>query len=121
VLKSHHSSTAGVVFAVMTGGGLVDTGLDLLDWVKKAEEHGAGEICLNSIDADGTRAGYDIEMLNAVCGVTTLPVIASGGCGKPEDFAEVFNKTKASAALAASVFHFGGLSVSGVKAYLQKC
>jgi cyclase len=106
-------------YKVMTGAGLVDTGLDLLEWVKQVEQLGAGEICLNSIDADGTKAGYDIEMLNAVCGVTTLPVIASGGCGKLEDFAEVFGKTKATSALAASVFHLDILTVKQIKEYLK--
>jgi imidazoleglycerol phosphate synthase cyclase subunit len=106
-------------YRVMTGAGLEDTGLDLLEWVKRVEELGAGEICLNSIDADGTKSGYDLDMLNAVCGVTTLPVIASGGCGKLEDFAEVFNQTPASAALAASVFHMDELTVKQVKEYLQ--
>ena len=106
-------------YSVMLGAGQVDSGLDLIEWVKKVEELGAGEICLNSIDADGTQDGYDIDMLNAVCGAVRIPVIASGGCGKLEHFAEVFDKTGASAALAASMFHFGGLTVKGVKEYLN--
>jgi len=106
-------------YSVMLGAGRVDSGLDLIEWVKTVEELGAGEICLNSIDADGTQDGYDINMLNAVCAAVTIPVIASGGCGKLEHFAEVFEKTGASAALAASMFHFGGLTISGVKEFLQ--
>ncbi|MCL2636761.1 MAG: imidazole glycerol phosphate synthase subunit HisF [Oscillospiraceae bacterium] len=107
-------------FTVTTGGGKVDVGLDLIEWAKRVEELGAGEICLNSIDADGVKNGYDIEMLNAVCDVVSIPVIASGGCGRLEHFAEVFKKTKASAALAASVFHFGELTVEQVKNYLRE-
>ncbi|MCL1832047.1 MAG: imidazole glycerol phosphate synthase cyclase subunit [Oscillospiraceae bacterium] len=107
-------------YAVMTGAGLVDTGLELLEWVQKVEALGGGEICLNSIDADGTKDGYDLDMLNAVCAVTSLPVTASGGCGRLEDFAEVFNKTNSAAALAASVFHFDILTVDGIKEYLSK-
>ena len=107
-------------FTVYANGGRIDMELDLLDWVKKAEQLGAGEICLNSMDADGTKNGFDIEMLNAVCNIVNIPVIASGGCGKIEHFYEVFDKTNASAALAASVFHFGELSISQVKEYLHK-
>jgi cyclase len=73
---------------------------------------------LNSVDADGVKNGYDIEMINAVCDVVSIPVIASGGCGRLEHFSEVFKKTKASAALAASVFHFGELTIGEVKKYL---
>jgi cyclase len=106
-------------FVVMTGGGKVETGIDLIDWVKKIEWLGAGEICLNSIDADGMKNGYDIEMLNEICEVISIPIIASGGCGKLEHFLEVFSKTKASAALAASVFHYGEMTVEKVKNYLK--
>jgi cyclase len=107
-------------FTVMSNGGMVDTKMDLIEWVKRIEDLGAGEICLNSVDADGVKTGYDIEMLNAVCENISIPVIASGGCGKAEDFLEVFTKTKVSAALAASVFHFGELTVGRVKEYLKK-
>jgi cyclase len=110
---------AGGNYAVMLGGGKIDSGLDLLEWVRTVQENGAGEICLNSIDADGTKDGYDLDMLNAVCAVTSLPVIASGGCGALEHFAEVFAKTPASAALAASVFHYGELTVKQVKEYVR--
>lgn len=110
--------TENGIFTVTTGCGKVDAGLDLIEWVKKIQDHGAGEICLNSVDADGVKNGYDIEMINAVCDVVSIPVIASGGCGRLEHFSEVFKKTKASAALAASVFHFGELTIGEVKKYL---
>ena len=93
--------------------------LDLGDWVKEISERGAGEICLNSIDTDGVRGGFDIEMLNFVCERVNIPVIASGGCGKLEHFSEVFNKTNSSAALAASLFHFKELTVGEVKEHLK--
>jgi len=112
--------TAQGTFTVTINGGRIDTELDLVDWVKQIQSLGAGEICLNSMDADGAKTGFDIEMLNAVCENVTIPVIASGGCGKIEHFSEVFKKTNASAALAASVFHFGELTVEDVKAYLNK-
>ena len=107
-------------FSVYINGGRIDMKLDLIEWVKKVEELGAGEICLNSIDTDGTKEGFDIEMLNAVCEAVKIPVIASGGCGKLEDFSEVFEKTKASAALAASMFHFKEVTVAEVKEHLKK-
>jgi cyclase len=107
-------------FIVTTSGGKVNAKLDLIEWVKQIESLGAGEICLNSIDTDGVKSGYDIEMLNAVCNVVSIPVIASGGCGKIEHFTEVFGRTSASAALAASVFHFGELRVDEVKKHLKK-
>lgn len=105
-------------YSVFINGGRVDMNLDLGDWVKEISERGAGEICLNSIDTDGVRGGFDIEMLNFVCERVNIPVIASGGCGKIEHFSEVFEKTAASAALAASLFHFGELTVDEVKQYL---
>lgn len=105
-------------YNVFINGGRIDMNLDLGDWVKEIEERGAGEICLNSIDTDGTKAGFDIEMLNFVCSRVNIPVIASGGCGKLTDFSEVFEKTNASAALAASLFHFRELTVGEVKQHL---
>ncbi len=106
-------------YTVYINGGRVDMHLDLIEWVRTIERLGAGEICLNSIDTDGTRNGFDIDMLNAVCNEVSIPVIASGGCGKIEDFSEVFTKTKASAGLSASLFHFKELTVSQVKEYLR--
>lgn len=107
-------------YSVFINGGRTDMNLDLGDWVKEIEERGAGEICLNSIDTDGTKAGFDIDMLNFVCSRVHIPVIASGGCGKLTDFSEVFEKTPSSAALAASLFHFRELTVGEVKAHLKE-
>lgn len=106
-------------FTVTANGGKIETGWNLVDWVKQIEELGGGEICLNSIDADGMKTGYDLDMLNAVCNAVTIPVIASGGCGKLEHFSEVFKKTNAVAALAASVFHYKELTIGQVKEYLK--
>jgi len=107
-------------FTVMYHGGRDDSKLDLIEWVRVAEDMGAGEICLNSIDTDGVRGGYDLEMLRAVIAAVNIPVIASGGCGSIGHFSEVFEKTKASAALAASLFHYGELTISDVKAHLKE-
>lgn len=107
-------------WTVYINGGRVDMGIDLIDWVRRIEELGAGEICLNSIDADGTTAGFDIDMLKAVCDNVSIPVIASGGAGKLSDFPEVFEKTGATAALAASLFHYRELTVGEVKAELKR-
>lgn len=111
--------TADHKWTVYINGGRVDMGIDLIDWVKQIEQLGAGEICLNSIDADGTKNGFDIEMLRDVCNACSIPVIASGGAGKIEDFSEVFEKTGATAALAASLFHFKELTVQEVKEYCR--
>jgi cyclase len=105
---------------VYINGGRIDTGLDAIEWVKKAESLGAGEILLTSMDADGTKEGYDIALTNAVSSAVNIPVIASGGCGKIEDFFEVFDKSGADAALAASIFHYREHSVREVKEYLKK-
>ncbi len=107
--------TANGSFTVYINGGRIDMNRDLVEWVKEVERRGAGEICLNSIDTDGVRGGFDIEMLNAVCDAVKIPVIASGGAGKLSDFADAFQKTNCSAALAASLFHFGELTVGQVK------
>ena len=103
-------------FTVYVNGGRVAMPVDLLDWVVEVERRGAGEICLNSIDTDGVRGGFDIEMLQAVCKRVKIPVIASGGAGKLSDFASVFQQTTVTAALAASLFHFGELTIPEVKA-----
>ena len=106
-------------WTVYINGGRVDMKLDLIEWVHTIEKLGAGEICLNSIDADGTKNGFDIDMLDAVCKAVNIPVIASGGAGKIEDFSEVFEKTGATAAPAASMFHFNELTVGEVKKYCK--
>lgn len=106
-------------YDVFINGGRIDTGLDAVKWAIQAEELGAGEILLTSMDADGTKQGFDIDMLNAICGVVNIPVIASGGCGQLSDFTDLFQKTSADAALAASIFHYGELTVNQVKTELQ--
>lgn len=100
---------------VVINGGRIDTGKDLLEWVQELEERGAGEILLTSMDADGTKAGYDLEMTKAVCDLVNIPVIASGGAGSVDDFADVFAATGCDAALAASLFHYGELTIDEVK------
>lgn len=106
-------------YEIVVEGGRKFTGIDLLEWVVDAEKRGAGEILLTSMDADGTKAGFDLPMLQKVTEAVHIPVIASGGCGSLEHFAEVFEKTDADAALAASLFHFGELTVGQVKEYLH--
>lgn len=105
---------------VFVNGGRIDTGIDALKWAEKAQSLGAGEILLTSMDADGTKNGYDIELTKEISDALHIPVIASGGCGKIQDFYEVFNKTDASAALAASLFHYRELTIGDVKNYLSK-
>lgn len=106
-------------FEVVINGGRISTGLDVAEWAARVEHLGAGEILLTSMDADGTKAGFDTEMTRAVTGAVTIPVIASGGCGKLEHFAEVFTSAGADGALAASLFHYGELTVARVKDYLR--
>jgi len=101
-------------------GGREDTTLDALEFARTAERHGAGEVLLNVIDADGTRAGFDVAYTCALAEQVSVPVIASGGAGRMEDFHEVLTRGKASAALGAGVFHDGTLTVRDVKAYLTK-
>lgn len=106
-------------YNVFINGGREDTGLDVVEWAKKGVELGAGEILLTSMDADGTKDGFDLGMLRAVCSAVNVPVIASGGCGSIDHFIEVFQETQADAALAASVFHYGELTVGQVKEALR--
>ena len=105
---------------VYTHGGRTPSGKDAVEWAQEAQARGAGEILLTSMDRDGTKDNYDLELTRRVCEAVTLPVIASGGAGKLEHFAEVLTTGKADAALAASLFHFGELSISQVKDYLAK-
>jgi cyclase len=105
-------------FEVTTHGGRQGTGLDAVEWAQRGEELGVGEVLLNSMDADGTRAGYDVELLTAVRGRVGVPVIASGGAGRLEDFAPAV-AAGADAVLAASVFHFGTLRIGQVKDALR--
>lgn len=96
------------------------SGLDAIEWAARAVELGAGEIVVNSMDADGTRAGYDIELLRALSEVVTVPVVASGGAGSPEHMLHALQEGRADAGLAASIFHYGTYSIAEVKAYLSE-
>jgi cyclase len=100
-------------------GGREGTDIDVVEWAREAESRGAGELFVNSIDADGTKDGYDIPLTKAVCDNVSTPVIASSGCGGPEDMYEVFTEAGADAGLAASIFHFDEYSIQDVKAYLD--
>ena len=108
-------------FRVFAKGGRVDTGLDAIEWIKRGVDNGAGEIVLNSIDTDGVKNGFDLEMLKAVCDVVSVPVIASGGAGCINDFVTLFKTLpKVDAGLAASIFHFGEVKISDLKNELMK-
>ena len=107
-------------FEVFIYGGKEATGLDAVDWAKKVERLGAGEILLTSIDRDGTKDGYDIELTQTIVDAVNIPVIASGGCGKPEHMLDVFKKSDVEAALAASIFHYKIHSVDRIKQFLKK-
>ena len=104
---------------VYTHGGSRCSGIDAIEWAKRAEDMGAGEILLTSMDADGVKNGYDIPLTAAVAEAVNIPVIASGGCGSAEHIYDVFSQTDAAAALAASIFHYNEFTVGGVKEYLR--
>ena len=107
-------------FTVFAKGGRENTGLDALEWIKSGVSRGAGEIVLNSIDTDGVKGGFDLEMLEAVCEVVSVPVIASGGAGGVQDFIKLFKTLpKVDAGLAASIFHFGEVKIPDLKAELR--
>ncbi len=108
-------------YHVFVNGGRIDTGLDALAWAKEVERLGAGEILLTSMDADGTKNGFDLPLTAVISQNVGIPVIASGGCGKKEHFSEVFQKTEAGAALAASIFHYKETTVRQVKEYVKEC
>jgi imidazole glycerol-phosphate synthase subunit HisF len=116
--RRHDSKTAA--WAVFTHGGRNNVGLDAVEWAIRAQRLGAGEILLTSMDRDGTRDGYDIELTKAISDALRIPVIASGGAGKLEHFLEALTDGGASAVLAASLFHFGEFSIAQVKDYLGK-
>lgn len=107
-------------FEIYIYGGRQPTGIDAIKWAKKAEELGAGEILLTSMDRDGTKLGYDIDLTKAIADTVNIPVIASGGAGHPKHFVEVFKKTRADAALAASIFHYREFTIKEVKEELLK-
>ena len=119
VLAVDARSRGDGTWEVVVAGGRKPTCMDLIEWVKRGEALGAGEILLTSMDADGTKAGFDLAMTKAVTDAVSIPVIASGGCGSLAHFAEVFEETGCDAALAASLFHFGELTVPQVKEYLE--
>lgn len=105
---------------IYKNGGRIDVGIDAVEWAKKAEALGAGEILLTSMDCDGTKAGYDLELTRTISESVSIPVIASGGAGTLEHFYEAFTEGKADAALAASLFHFKELEIKEVKQYLRE-
>jgi imidazole glycerol-phosphate synthase subunit HisF len=109
----------GDSWEVFTHGGRKPVGKDAIAWAKQAEFLGAGEILLTSMDRDGTKNGYDLDLTRSIGEVVSIPVIASGGAGKPEDFYDAFTKAKADAALAAGLFHFGELTITDLKAHLK--
>ena len=110
---------SGSGYDVYINGGRINTGLDAVEWAKKVERLGAGEILLTSMNADGTKAGYDIDITSEISSELDIPVIASGGAGKLEHFKDVFTKGKADAALAASLFHYKEMEIMDLKQYLK--
>ena len=109
------------VFRVFAKGGRENTGMEAIEWVKRCVDNGAGEVVVNSIDTDGVKAGFDIEMLSAVCDAVNVPVIASGGAGCIDDFTKLFRAIPdIDAGLAASIFHFGEVAISDLKAELRR-
>lgn len=117
--SSNSNNSAAVGWDVFTHGGRRNASLDAVEWAVRAERLGAGEILLTSMDADGTRDGFDLELTRAVAGAVRIPVIASGGAGRLEHFYDALTVGRASAVLAASLFHFGEYKVSEVKDYLR--
>jgi len=114
------SKDGAEIWEVFVNGGRVNTGIRVMDWVKQAEELGAGEIVLNVMNSDGTTAGYDLEMTAAVSDAVKIPVVASGGAGSPQHMLDVLSTGHADAALAASIFHFGTYSIQEVKKFLSE-
>lgn len=109
------------VFRVFAKGGRENTGMDAIEWIKRCVANGAGEVVVNSIDTDGVKKGFDLEMLDKVCNAVNVPVIASGGAGKIEDFITLFNTVpKVDAGLAASIFHFGEVSIKDLKKEMKR-
>ena len=108
------------VFRVFAKGGRENTGMEAIEWIRRCVDNGAGEIVINSIDTDGVKNGFDLEMLDKVCNAVSVPVIASGGAGSAEDFVTLFKTLpKVDAGLAASIFHFGEVQISELKALLK--
>ena len=121
VVLSADIKRVGSEFRVFAKGGREDTGLEAIDWIKRGVDMGAGEIVVNSIDTDGVKRGFDIEMLRAVCDAVNVPVIASGGAGSTQDFIDLFRAIPdIDAGLAASVFHFGEIAIPDLKQELRR-
>ena len=120
VVLSVDAKRVDEAYHVFRNGGRIDTGIDALDWIRDGVMHGAGEVVLNSIDTDGVKQGFDLEMLKAVNAIVKVPVIASGGAGSIEDFVTLFREVpEISAGLAASIFHFGEVRIQDLKARLR--
>jgi len=120
VRKVEPSTTTPSGYEIVIHGGRVPTAIDALAWAKEGERRGAGEICLNSIDADGTQEGYELTLTRLIATAVGIPVIASGGAGNQEHIADAFTEGKADAALVASVVHYRSLSIAEIKGYLSK-
>lgn len=118
--KANGNSENRNKWGVYINGGRIPANLDVLEWAKEVEKRGAGEILLTSMDCDGTKDGFDVELTNAISGNLGIPIIASGGAGNLQHFFEIFSKGKADAALAASIFHFGEFKIKEVKAFLAE-
>lgn len=119
VVLSMDIKRVGGSFHIFSKGGRTDTGIDALEWAKRGENSGAGELVVNSIDTDGVKRGFDLEMLQKISDIVSIPVIASGGAGKKEDFLELFRADCADAGLAASIFHFKEVDIRELKRYLN--
>ena len=120
VKQVEKSETVPSGYEVVIHGGRKFTGLDALAWAKRCEDLGAGELCINSIDADGTKEGYELTLTRLISETVQIPVIASGGAGNPEHMYEALTEGKASAALIASIVHYGEYTIPGIKEYLHK-
>ncbi len=120
VVVAIDAKRVGESWNVFVAGGRIDTKKDAIEWAKEAYDRGAGEILLTSMDADGTKAGYDLELTRAISEAVDIPVIASGGAGKMEHIKDAFTKGKADAALAASIFHYKEIDIMELKRYLKK-
>ena len=119
ILKTGISADLPSGYEIVTHGGRNRTGIDAIEWAKRGEALGAGELVVNSIDADGTKDGYAIDLTRAIAEAVTIPVIASGGGGKPQHLVEVLTKGRADAALVASMLHYGEYTVHQIKEYLH--
>jgi cyclase len=120
VLRVDASATMPSGYEIVTHGGRTRTGIDALAWAKRGETLGAGELVINSIDADGTKEGYELSLTAMIAGAVRIPVIASGGGGTPEHLYDVLTKGRADAALVASILHYGEYTVREIKEYLWK-